>query len=87
MSAGTVMEQRAERVAAAVANRLGGHNGPNKPRVYTGAHEGSAAPFIVSWEEGPFQWPYQYDLLHALSEEIDVYLEPVSHFVVAVYPR
>jgi hypothetical protein len=83
-SAGSVTEEHANRVALSVAEQFGAAVGPHQPQVYPGAHEGSAAPFVVSWEQGPFQWPYQQEVIFAVGQQTDVYLEAVNHFALAV---
>jgi|GEM_PF-4183980 len=85
--AGTVTEEQANRVAQSVAEQFGAADEPDRPQVYPGAHEGSAAPFVVSWEQGPFQWPYQHRLLFDVGQRAGVYLEAVNHFALAVYPQ
>jgi hypothetical protein len=80
------IEDLARRVAEEVGKRLGAHDFSSSPQVYPGGHEGSSAPFVVSWEQGPFQWTYQYDVLYSLCEEIGVFLEAVNHFALGVYP-
>jgi hypothetical protein len=82
-----VTEEQAKRVADAIAEQFGLGGGADRPQVYPGSHEGSAAPFVVSWEQGPFQWPYQQEVLFAVSQQADVYLEAVNHFALAVYPQ
>jgi hypothetical protein len=82
-----VTEEQAIRVADAIAERFGFGSGAGRPQVYPGSHEGSAAPFVVSWEHGPFQWPYQQEVLFAVGQQADVYLEAVNHFALAVYPQ
>lgn len=83
----SVTEEQANRVATAIAEQFGAGSGTCRPQVYPGSHEGSAAPFVVSWEQGPFQWPYQQEALFAIGQQINVYLEAVNHFALGVYPQ
>lgn len=82
-----VTEEQAIQVVDAIAERFGFGGGADRPQVYPGSHEGSAAPFVVSWEQGPVQWPYQQEMLFDVGQQADVYLEAVNHFALAVYPQ
>ena len=86
MSGGNGIERLAHQVAQEVGKRLGAHDFSHTPQVYPGSHENSGAPFVVCWEQGPCQWSYLYDVLYEIGEQVGVYLEPVNHFVVGVYP-
>lgn len=54
-----VTERQAEEIRAAIENRfsLYTHEGQGgKPKIFPGSHEGTNAAYVISWEEGPYDW-------------------------------
>jgi hypothetical protein len=78
----------AELVLAAVRAKFAAYlgDGATGPVLYPGSHESLHTPgaFVVSWEEGPFQWTYDPQGYTGIPD--DVFIEPVNHWCLGVYP-
>lgn len=75
----------AEKVVAEVEDRFSVYidAGYPKPFLFEGSHEDLPDDaWVVSWEEGPDEWAYQF----GLSEVPDVFTEPVYSWCLGVYP-
>lgn len=87
MTARAETRELAERVAAAIPAQLGVHAADTGAQVRAGISEGHDAPYVICWENGPFQWAYRVDLLAALQQQFGVQVETVNHFTVVITTR
>lgn len=79
------MKAKAEELRDLIVDQLAEYGYTERHfNVFPGEHEDVQAPWIISAEEGPHEWVYS-ELLEDLATELDVYVEPVNHFVVGVY--
>ena len=85
MSIKKISAAKAEKVAQSIRESYG-VSGEQGPKVSTDYHE--SGPVIV-WEEGPEEWVFNYS--NSISAALvtgawDLFLEPVNHVVLGVYP-
>lgn len=91
----SVSRQQAVQIASLYADRFGAefsddHNNPfdgDGPAIVEGAHEEVSADWIMSWEEGPYEWVFSEELNEIVDRVSNgrAYAQPVNSWCVAFY--